>query len=228
MNRLFSILIAATALSSATANAIVLDFEGFAAGTIIDNEYAALGVAISATNFSYGPDVAVVFDSNNPTGGDGDLGAPFSNPDLGTLSPGNLLILQERSNCDALSCSEPDDEGSRPAGQFVISFTEGVLLQSIDFFDVEGIEASPNDAIELYDGDNNLISNGFYVPATGGDNMWAPVLFGVDGVHSIVINMGGSGAIDNIAFETSVVPVPAALPLFISALAGMGFMRRRG
>lgn len=226
----FITMFAASLLFGAVANAntVVLDFEAFPAGTIVDTEYAALGVSISAINFGVGPDHAVVFDSNNPTGGDSDLAAPFHNPDLGASMPGNLLILQENHDCDAFTCTTPDDEAGRPAGQFLITFADGVLLRSIDFFDVEGIEASPQYAIELYDGENNRIPTTFYVPDTGGDNMWAQVLFDVEGVHSMVINMGGSGAIDNLTFETRVVPVPAALPLFLSALASFGFARRRG
>lgn len=227
MKKLIYTLFATSALIGVSANAAVLDFEGFAAGTIMDTEYAGLGIAISAVNFGGGPNLAVVFNSNNPTGGDDDLGAPFSNPDLGSISPGNLLILQENDNCDEVSCTTPDDEGSRPGGQFIINFTDSVVLTSIDFFDVEGVEADPLYEIELYDSNNNRIPNNFYVPDTGGDNRWAQVLFNVDGVQSMVINMGGSGAIDNIAFETRVVPVPAALPLLLSALAGLGFVRRR-
>ncbi len=221
------LLAAVLGLAAVTANATVLDFETFDAGTIIDNEYSTLGVSIQAINFGAGPDVAVVFDSRNPTGGDTDLASPFDNPVLGAASPGNLLILQENHTCDALSCDNPDDEGSRPSGQFIISFVEGVLLRSIDFFDVEGVEADPGYAIELYDDENNLIPIPFFVPDTGGDNMWGQVVFNVVDVKRIVVNMGGSGAIDNIDFEARVVPVPAALPLFITALLSFGLVRRR-
>ena len=225
MNKL--IFTTALLLAFGPANATVLDFENFDAGTIMDTEYAALGVTIAAVNLGGGPDLAVVFDSRNPTGGDSDLGAPFSNPVLGSASPGNLLIIQENDNCDSFSCTTPDDEGSRPAGQLIISFDEGVLLQSIDFFDVEGVESNAGSAIELYDDENVLIPSSFFVPDTGGDNMWSQVFFGVSQVKTIVINMGGSGAIDNIAFESRVVPVPAALPLLLTALAGLGAFRRR-
>lgn len=214
-------------LASGWAHATVLDFENFSAGTIMDTEYAALGVTIAAVNLGGGPDLAVVFDSRNPTGGDGDLGAPFSNPVLGSASPGNLLIIQENDNCDAFTCTTPDDEGSRPAGQLIIGFEEGVFLESIDFFDVEGVESHAGSSIELYDDENVLIPSSFFVPDTGGDNMWSQVFFGVSQVKTIVINMGGSGAIDNIVFQPRVVPVPAALPLLLTALAGLGVFRRR-
>ncbi len=60
------------------------------------------------------------------------------------------------------------------------------------------------------------------------------VFFGVDAeiIRKVVLvkPIGGDGWIDNMAFGTpSAVPLPAALPLFLSALAGLGLMgwRRR-
>ncbi|MEM7083904.1 MAG: VPLPA-CTERM sorting domain-containing protein [Pseudomonadota bacterium] len=210
--------------------AITIDFEDIQAGTIVDNEYNILGATISAFNFDNGLDLAVVFDTENPTGGDYDLGGPFTpgpGNDLGMLSPGNVLIIQENDNCDAFSCTTPDDEGSRPAGQFVIEFDTAVRLDSIDFFDVEFSESGPseNNRIRLYDIDGDLIDLLLYTPDTGGDNQWVRSFFGIDGVSRIEINMGGSGAIDNITYAP--VPVPGALLLMLSALGGLGFMRKR-
>ena len=58
-----------------------LDFNAFAAGTVIDDEYE--GVTISATG---GSGQAMIFDSANPTGGDHDLASD-------TL--GGVLIVSE-------------------------------------------------------------------------------------------------------------------------------------
>ncbi len=214
-------------LMAPLAQAEVLDFDGFAAGTIIDDEYSSLGITISVENFGGGPDLGVVFDTANPTGGDTDLAGPFANDTLGALSPGKVLIIQERGPCNQFTCDVPDDEGSRPAGAILINFGGLVTLQSIDFFDVEPPEAGPGDdnRITLFDAAGVAMSLDFFTPDTGGDNRWAQVLFGIDGVSAIQINLGGSGAIDNIAFQP--VPIPAALPLFAAALAGLGFMRRR-
>lgn len=229
MNTKILALAAAVALAP-NAAALVIDFEGLGAGTIVDNEYADLGITISALNFDNNLDLAVVFDTNNPTGGDSDLGGPFTaGPDnnLGSIAPGNVLIIQENDNCNALTCTTPDDEGSRPGGQFTFEFDQAVTLNSIDFFDVELPEAGPGEdnRISLFDINGGLIALNFFTPDTGGDNQWARTFFGVEGVARIVINMGGSGAIDNI--DVTVVPVPAALPLFLTALGGLGFMRKR-
>lgn len=212
------------------AHADVITFEGFDAGTIIDSEYAPL-LSISVDNRGGGPDVAVVFDTLNPSGGDLDLGGPFDsiNPALAdNYTTGNVLIIHENYTCGTDTCRNPDDEGSRPAGVFHLVFDQLVTLQSIDFFDVEIAEngKTANNAIKLFDDANNeIMPDSFYTPNTGGDNMWNQLVFDVDGVKRIELGMGGSGAIDNIAF--SVVPVPAAVWLFGSGLIGLLALARR-
>ena len=214
-------------LLAGVAQSAILDFEAFASGTIIDNEYSALGITISVDNTAGGPDLGVVFDTENPTGGDTDLAGPFSSDGLGQLSPGKVLIIQENGPCSATSCDTPDDEGGRAAGSITISFGGPITLETIDFFDVETPEAGPGEdnRITLFDVNGAAIALDFFTPDTGGDNRWDQVFFGISGVTAIQINMGGSGAIDNIAFQP--VPVPAAFPLLITALAGLGFLRRR-
>jgi hypothetical protein len=215
------------------ANADVIDFDDLAPGTIVDSEYDTL-VDISVVNRGGGPDLGVVFDTSTtmPTGGDLDLVGPFdtNNPLLTNgFVADNVLIIQEHSySCDTVSCSNPDDEGSRPAGTFTFDFKTVIKLESIDFFDVETAEngKTDNNAIRLFDVDNNEIMPGsFFTPDTGGDNMWDQVVFNVDGVKRIELNLGGSGAIDNITF--TVVPVPAAVWLFSSGLIGLFALARR-
>ena len=215
------------ALASSTASAIVVGFDEFDAGTIIDDEYAAGpgpgGVFISAENFNNSLDVAVVFDTNNVTGGDVDLAAPFLLLNEVPLSPGNVLIIQENGPCSELSCDVPDDEGGRPAGTFTLEFVAPVILESIDFFDIE--EEESMGSIRLFDSQGAMLPGMFAVPNTGGDNTWGRVTFSVTGVSRVEIDMGGSGAIDNITF--SVVPVPAAAWLFGSGLGLLVVVRRR-
>jgi hypothetical protein len=218
---------------SPCANADVIDFDDLAPGTIVDNEYDTL-VDISVVNRSSGPDLGVVFDTTDttPSGGDYDLVGPFdtNNPLLTNgFIANNVLIIQEHSySCDTDTCSNPDDEGSRPAGKFIFNFNTVITLESIDFFDIETAEngMTDNNAIRLFDVDNNEIMPAtFFTPDTGGDNMWDQLVFNVDGVKRIELNLGGSGAIDNITF--TVVPVPAAVWLFGSGLIGLIALARR-
>ena len=216
-------LAAGALLFSTAAPALVLDFEGFDAGTIIDDEYfGPFGVTVSAAGVGGAPNAAVVFDSDNPTGGDTDLMAPFApgpgNP-FGSISPGNLLILQENGPCTGDTCPDPDDQGARPAGTISFVFNTAVFIGSIDFFDIEGAEIGD---VVLYDAGGAELAT-FAIPDTGGDRQWQRLIMDVGNVSAMDINMGGSGAIDNLQF----VPLPAGLPLLLGALGLLGLNRRR-
>ena len=225
-----TLLTSALICSCSLANAAVIDFEGLLAGTIVDDEYAP-DLTVNVDNRGGGPDVGVVFDTLNPTGRDYDLGGPFdsNNPLLAdNYTAGNVLIIHETHNCDSNFCSNPDDEGSRPAGTFFFDFSSAVTLQSIDFFDVETAEngSGPNNSIRLFDAaDNEIMPGTFFTPDTGGDNMWDQLVFNVDGVKRIELNLGGSGAIDNITY--SVIPIPSAIWLFATGLIGLAALARR-
>jgi uncharacterized protein (TIGR03382 family) len=252
---------------------------------VTDQYLADFGVEISAINKNTGPDKAVVFDSRLSNTADPDLEAPFidfiqsdfnSTSDKneqsfagdvrdngtegpGITKPGNFLILQENSQgCSAPNatlCSNPDDEGSRPAGSITIKFSVPVILASIDFFDVKAPDELKENEIQLFSSTNtaDTISPGqFFTPNTGDDFNWATSSLnnttlktylsdnnigrvstfdryrfgemGVAGVRMVTINMGGSGAIDNIKFRVQEVSAPASLALLV---LGLGLLRRR-
>lgn len=226
---IFKSVLVMSALWVSTSNAAVLDFESFVNGQVIDTEYQPL-VTISAENLSSGPDLAVVFDSTLTGTRDPDLEGAFNSDNLALedrFNPGNILIVQENSvGCGSGICSLPDDEGSRPGGIITFDFAQAITLESIDFFDVEGAETA-NNAIRLFDsaGDELLVGT-FFTPNTGGDNLWDQVVFNVTGISKIEVNFGGSGALDNLVYSVSEVPVPAAAFLFAPALLGFMGLRR--
>jgi len=107
-----------------SAFAFIVDFEEFAKGDIVTAAgTGSVSVDVAADNF-FAPDandLAVIFDSASPSGGDSDLGASFGTVTNGApASPGKILILQEfhsgtPNECTATSCPDPDDEGRRDA-----------------------------------------------------------------------------------------------------------------
>jgi hypothetical protein len=217
----------------AQANVLTFDEPAFVHGTVVNSQYAPL-VTISAQNVGGGPNLAVAFNSTLSNTQDPDLEGTFDSNNgalADAFDPGNILIIQENdSGCGDGTCNSPDDEGDRPAGIISFQFTRAIELLSLDFFDVETAEdgATANNRIRLYDTANTeVFANTYYTPDTGGDNMWDQVLFGqgLMGIGRIEVYMGGSGAIDNLVYN--VVPVPAAIWLFGTALLGfIGFSRR--
>lgn len=157
-----------------------LDFNAFAAGTVIDDEYLASdGVTVSAT----GPvSQAMIFDSNNPTGGDEDLASD-------TLD--GLLIISEDGDGD-----DPDDNAS--GGSIFFDFEDIVRIKSLTFKDIEETSGEGTRMI-FYDDDGNVIDNQFVDPT--GDNGERTVGIFVEGVSRMEVRFEGSGAIDNLVFD---------------------------
>lgn len=234
-----------------SAQAAIIDFENFedqgiAAGTIIDNEYVTShGVTIKGVNTFNTPDtdnVATVFDSNDLQNAsyvkDEDLAAPFykendTNED-NPFTPGNILIIHEHaSQCNGIKCTNPDDEGKSGAagsGYFEFSFSEQVTLNSVDFFDIEYNEANtPKFVLEFFSDDSftdAIYVDEYFVPETGGDNTWDRLFFtDVSDVMSMRINLGGSGAIDNINYTS--VPEPTSMFLSLLCLMGLRVLKSK-
>jgi hypothetical protein len=142
--------------------------------------------------------------------------------------PGNVLILNEQNTCGSGPCG-PDDEGKRPAGFFKFVFSNPVDILNIDFFDIESDEAnlsSPNNAIFFsIKGQAGLTR--LNVPDTGGSNLVRQEYTNLFNVESFVLNMPGSGAIDNLVFRTSdntstgVISAPLSLGLFSLGLIAL-------
>ncbi len=213
-------------------------------GQIVDNEYADWGVQITsvAENDPKNP-IQVAFDTNETGTSDGDL--EFNNPsnsynselvrtgeDLtdyesnfsytsleidgyGDIdSPGNVLIIQnvnKRDECNELSCKDPDDQ-ARPAGYFEFKFDFLVNIISLDTFDFDETNLL---TAQFFDAKDDEIKNGFvFQDMVDGGFLRQDV--NVSGVKRLVLNLPGSGAIDNLAFKE--VSGPASLGLLGFAL----------
>ena len=175
-------------------NAVKIDFEGFAAGTVINSQYAGVTISAQRDRNNTPENDAMVFDSANPTGGD---------TDLATDSQGNILIVSEDNDSN-----DPDDA---IGGQIVFEFAAPASV-----FDLKVIDTEEGGTITLKDADGNVIAT-FDIPNIG-DGEIDQVVMDVDGVSEMIVDLDGSGAIDDLCY------VPAQL----GALEGRYFCDENG
>ncbi len=143
-------------------------------------------------------------------------------------SPGNVLIInEEKVDCDGRQCEGPNDEGARPAGFFVFEFTDAVDILSLDFFDIEVKEAqrAGNDAKIFFFLENGEIEER-NVPGVGNNNYTRINYEGLFNVTKMVLNMPGSGAINNLVYKHSQeVSAPSILAIMIIMLGAMVYRK---
>ncbi|QUJ77526.1 tandem-95 repeat protein [Sulfitobacter albidus] len=156
-----------------------IDFNALTQGETVTNQFEAEGVVISAVANGTGRNQALIFDSANPTAAD---------PDLGTTTQENILIISEDGSTDV-----PNDNAS--GGTFVFDFTGLSTVKSLSFIDLEEPAR-----LFFYDAQGNVISEQF-VPADGGDNQVSVVQLFVEGVDRFEVVLSGSGAVDDLIFD---------------------------
>lgn len=186
------------------------------AGQVIDDEYAAWGIHISAENNKNDIDTAVAFDTSAPTGGDGDLitgtGAYGSGNDPDSPSLENVLILQENRG-------EPDDQGGTNAGIIRIDFDSLVTGGWITMLDIE----EDNHELRFFDGGVDPFDI-ITIPALDDNSLQTIDLAGLT-FSRLDVYFNGSGAIGE--FEVTSVPEPATLLLIGIGLVGMAGLGRK-
>ena len=193
------------------------------------------------------------FDSRESNTSDRDLQASLPGPDywstgnIKNLDLGIILILQENKvGCESGTgiCSDPDDEGHRPAGYLGFDFDIPVRDFGFDLIDIESITAE-HATIELIDklADGSTLSqtvelmeyldmgslryDASIVFGDNSANRFAAITaasVGLDELDRVVLHLGGSGAIDNI--QGTVVPEPGTALLIALGLAGLAVRRR--
>jgi hypothetical protein len=103
----------------------VIDYAGLSHGTVLGEQYASLGVHISAVANAGHPNAAIVFDSNLP---------PTHDPDL-AVGVGNIAILAKNLN-DADSDDLVDDPDENDfGGKQIYTFDEPKHIGSFLFID---------------------------------------------------------------------------------------------
>lgn len=155
-----------------------IDFNNLATGETVTTQYENIGVKITAIAAGSGTDKAMIFDTNNPTGGD---------DDLATDNLDNVLIISEDGDA-----ADPDDNAA--GGTFTFNFDSAVSVKSLTFLDLE----QPAKMF-FYGADGALLSE--QTVLVTGDNGQSVVQLFVPGTVRFEIQLAGEGAIDNLVFD---------------------------
>lgn len=156
----------------------VIDFEGFPAGDIASGVVTTANiVTIEGVRDGEPSNQAMIFNTDNPTGGDDDLSA-------GT---GNVLIISEDG--DQL---DPDDNDG--GGELIFSFDDPISVESLDIIDNE---EDGSEIVFLYE-DGTTASAAL---PTLQDGELRTLQFSLWGVTGLIVKFKGSGAVDNISFS---------------------------
>lgn len=166
------------------------------AGQWITGQFQNIGVNISVTNLGIGPDKAILFDSENPTGGDTDLLTP--NPNVpGNDTPLGLVLIIAENDVDTDPADglvdDPDDEAG--GGQILYTFDYDVTFISARVLDVDGNEI---DFFRFFDENDVEIAN-ILIPDLPDGNVQL-IQGPISGVRKIRLDLGGSGAMTRLRF----------------------------
>lgn len=178
------------------------------AGTIALNQWASMGITISVINNNGNhPQLGVIFDSGNPTGGDVDLGTPhqdFGGPGIGpggaqgtpgenAVAKGNLLVIAENdtdNNNDGL-IDDPDDEAA--GGEMRFEFAGPYYVESLTMVDLD----NGNGFIRVHQFNGTITD--FNIPGLG-DNAVTDVMINLDSVQRMRVILPGSGGVAAFAY----------------------------
>ncbi|NOT01927.1 MAG: hypothetical protein HOP29_15035 [Phycisphaerales bacterium] len=195
------------------AGATVIDFEGYAEGTLIDDEYTGVGVDFFTQDdggtpmidelpqlFGYGPTSGVNVLTGSTTGG-----AAF---------PTTAGMIAEFASPQAQAGAMFSD--TAPLGDYTISAygAGGVLLESFTLLSSE------------------IPSPSFFPPsADAGNGIYVGFQFNSAVIESIQFGPSGSSgdafAIDDFQFSAEPVPAPGAALLALIGMPVVGWVRRR-
>ncbi len=157
-----------------------------AAGTIVDDEFAALGVHVTTHDPANHP--AMIFDSANPTGGDSDLETPGSGMN-NHIALGNILIVSEDGDQ-----TDPDDDGS--GGTLIFTFDDPVHIDDVHLLDIDSGESGGS--VKLFDAGGSVRS--VTIPPLGG-NSFQVLALDADNVSTMEVHFVSSAALTDVVFE---------------------------
>jgi uncharacterized protein (DUF2141 family) len=168
-------------------NMVCLDFEGLTAGTVVDQQFDGVMISAQRATHNTAANDAMIFDSNNPTGGD---------HDLETNNQNNILIISEDNDSN-----DPDDA---IGGTIWFKFDNPASVDSIKVIDAE-----EGGTIRLLDENGQLIKT-VNIP-NGTDGGIQTVEIDAEGVAQIDLTLNGSGAVDDLKYIPGEAPATASL-----------------
>jgi len=170
------------------------------AGRVISEQWAEVGLHVSAVNSAPGhPDVAILFDSANPTGGDNDLATPNLGAVGNDTALGNLLIIAENdidAGADDL-IDVPDDEGA--GGSLIFDFDQPATLNYVTLVDIDEV---PGTELRFYRGGNLVTPDESLSILSLGDGSVQRVDFLEENVDRFEVFFRGSGGVANVGMGT--------------------------
>jgi len=216
-------------LGTAAQATTVLNFDSLgSAGDVVtgdsfgDGTLSATGGPLVLFNANCGPD----FPGTSCTGGDPDLA---TGPSFGTTPQGLVLIIEESSRLDPVP--DPDDDAR--GGSFIFSFDSPVFLGTVTLLD---IDTNPRITdvtfdFEYADGAAELgVAAASLFPMLLGtetdDNSLTKFSLSRKSVKELEINFDGSGAVAELTYSVSVVPLPAGAWLLLGGLGALGALRK--
>ena len=185
--------------AESAAQEVCVDFDNFTAGT--SGSSIVVPDMTLSTNSNSRP--LMIFDTENPTGGDADLGAPhqdFGGPGIGNGGKsgaagenanvlGEVLIISTNGNS-----SNPNDHAG--GGDLIFTFDQPVTATGVEVLDVDN---GDDYEVHFYDNSGNLIQTNVY---TGlGNNAFHSETFSIANVKEMVVELEGSGAVAKVCYE---------------------------
>lgn len=225
-------------------------------GTVVKDQYAALGVRVSVDNLSSGPDLGVLYNTTPGTGGDknNDRDSDLTGPNWGnsniagvnSYSAGNALVIQENNyGCSDGVCNRPDDQVGRSGDGLagIVTFDLDFEISSLgfDLIDFQSDLSTPevsNSQVILSNAMDSVaynFSDFLSAPnnAIFGENSINKVVLnslGLSGINQVKFKIFGTGAIDTLRLgETTSTQVsePISIALFGLALIGLFRVTRK-
>ncbi len=176
------------------------------AGRTIDNQWAAIGLTISAVNTHPAhPDRAILFDTGNVTGGDSDLATPNGAAVGNTQALGNALIIAE-NEAGAFGptglVTVPDDEAW--GGSLRFDFADEATVCSVTLIDIDEL---PGTELRFYRNGNLAVPDEVIPVFSLGDGSVQTLHFFESGLDRFEVFLKGSGAIPML----ELIPCPRIL-----------------